>query len=705
MITVTNNAQGVPVMSVDFNEVFARGIPQTDLDTYFTTSTASNGQYYLELEFAGSSLQTAGGEAFTKVVAPFVLAESPKPVAYISDLEVSESRGWNQLQIKLSKPATETFTIDYKFTGGDATTNEDYWWWSDDSGYRQITFVKGQSTAVINVDVRNDNTVESDETFNIELNVASGSEGKVLLGSETVKVTILDDDSSSGLSLSSLTDKVLETIKPILAAELKVLTDANSATLSSSATTFTNILLSNESISDISAYLSGEITEDSTLYDPILKAVVALVEEYVMAARGTTNIETSVKVDGMAMANDFAAIINGFNALDLTSFTSTASDALKTALVDNIYTTSGFKYNSATTVVNNEFVFDRTIDADAPAYVNLIAPAETKPSNNFNSDATISQGSSGADTVNFNSENAHQIYQGLAGNDVINLSAAAHHNIYGGIGNDTIKETSSDGYSDYYSGGPGNDKLAVYYAENKKLHGGSGEDIFILDYVTNGARKFDADLMSNLRDQNNDGSVSWDEVDSAHPLLIVDFQQGTDKIGLRDGSGDWDGKTIIAVQGTGSLSSHTLLFMGKSERGLDSEGYVWSVLWNTTATDITADDFVLIDSSYNSSSLSGVTISNDAALASDSTLVLSEDSSLEDDSDTSENSFLVSGLIDNSDSLQLDNFDNPDPIAGLENLNELLQESENHYSRDEDMNDYSVIDDLDEDILITLDIV
>ena len=124
-------------------------------------------------------------------------------------------------------------------------------------------------------------------------------------------------------------------------------------------------MLSNESISDISAYLSGEITEDSALYEPILKAVIALAEEYVMAARGTTNIETSVKIDGMAMANDFAAIINGFNALDLTGFTATASDALKTALVDSIYTTSGFKYNSATTVVNNEFVFDRTIDADA----------------------------------------------------------------------------------------------------------------------------------------------------------------------------------------------------------------------------------------------------------------------------------------------------------------------------------------------------
>ena len=49
MITVTNNAQGVPVMSVDFNEVFTRGIPRTDLDTYFTTSTATDGQYYFEL--------------------------------------------------------------------------------------------------------------------------------------------------------------------------------------------------------------------------------------------------------------------------------------------------------------------------------------------------------------------------------------------------------------------------------------------------------------------------------------------------------------------------------------------------------------------------------------------------------------------------------------------------------------------------------
>ena len=71
MITVTTNDQGVPVMSVDFAEVFSRGIPETNLDSYFTVSTASNGQYYLELDFAGSSLQTGNGESFSKVVAPF----------------------------------------------------------------------------------------------------------------------------------------------------------------------------------------------------------------------------------------------------------------------------------------------------------------------------------------------------------------------------------------------------------------------------------------------------------------------------------------------------------------------------------------------------------------------------------------------------------------------------------------------------------
>ena len=699
MITVATNAQGVPVMSVDFNEVFARGIPQTDLSTYFTTTTASNGQYYLELDFAGSSLQTSSGDAFTKVVAPFKVASNPTPVAYVNDITVSESRGWNQLKISLSKPATETFTIDYVFTGGDATRNDDYWWWSDQSGYRQITFVEGQSVAVVNLDVRDDSTVESDETFNIELSVASGSEGKVILGNSNVVVTIEDDDGSSGINLDSLVEKVLNAIKPTLAAELKTLTDANSATLSSVSTTFSDILLSNSGISDVSAYLTTEISEDSTLYDPILKAVVSLADDYVKYARGTTDIEASVKVDGVQMAKDLVAVNIGFNGLDLSSFTSTASDSLRTAIIDDIYTTSGFKYNSATTIVNGEFVYDRVVDSDAIAYENQLFPVEMRPFH-IQNDSTFSQGTSAADSINFNTENGHAVYQGLAGDDVIELSQSAGHIIYGGSGDDIIKETTSDGYNDYYSGGPGNDKLAVYYSQGKKITGGSGQDVFILDYVTNGAKLFDASIID-ANDENYDGTIGWEEV-TQNPLIITDFEQGVDKIGLRNGSGDWNGKTIIAVQGTGTLSNHTLLFMGKSERGLDSEGYVWSILWNTSATDITSDDFVLVDSSYATSTLSGVTISSDASLASDSLLSLIDDASKED-TDNSENSFLITGLVDDNNGLSFEHIGNPDPVLSTDNYDEIF--SDNFSSPNEDLTTIVIEELEDEEILISIDIV
>ena len=41
---------------------------------------------------------------------------------------------------------------------------------------RSVTFVQGQSSAVINVDVRNDSVTESDETIVYGLRIASGSE-------------------------------------------------------------------------------------------------------------------------------------------------------------------------------------------------------------------------------------------------------------------------------------------------------------------------------------------------------------------------------------------------------------------------------------------------------------------------------------------------------------------------------------------------
>ena len=87
------------------------------------------------------------------------------------------------------------------------------------------------------------------------------------------------------------------------------------------------------------------------------------------------------------MAKDFAAIKNGFWALDYSELPSTAADALRAALISDIYTDSGFKYNSATIIANGEFVFEGTNDADSAAYVNQLFPAEVF--SNYDESSTI----------------------------------------------------------------------------------------------------------------------------------------------------------------------------------------------------------------------------------------------------------------------------------------------------------------------------
>ena len=85
MVTVETSSKGVPNLVVDFTEVFARGIPETNLSDYFTVSTASNGNYFTELTFTGANLTTPDGTSFNKVVAPFKVASSTTPVVYMTN--------------------------------------------------------------------------------------------------------------------------------------------------------------------------------------------------------------------------------------------------------------------------------------------------------------------------------------------------------------------------------------------------------------------------------------------------------------------------------------------------------------------------------------------------------------------------------------------------------------------------------------------
>ena len=501
MITVKTSSAGVPVFEVDFTEVFGKGIPETNLSTYFSTSTASEGNYYTELNFTGANLKTSGGETFNKVVSTFKVAETTTPVVYFNDnITVSEAEGWNQVELKLSKPATETFTLLYNFEGGNAVKNEDYWWWSDETGYRSVTFLKGQTSAVVNVDIRRDDLTEGNETFNINFLIDTDSAGKVVLPKSSALVTIEDDESSTAFDYAGMVDKVMSKINPILSAELKTLTDANSASLSGTSTTFTDILLSNADISDISAYLTGEVSEDITLYDPITTNLVNLIDTYVGYVRGPDGIRDGLKINGPEMAKDLAALARAFDEINLSEFTSTASDSLTAAFIADILSDSGFKYNAATTAMPAMgLTYDRTISTDADAYsfggypgsvgADLYAPN--------GGDAVV--GTSGNDSATITDNNGTVYFAGN-GDDTVTKTSGGNVSFFGGPGNDKLIE-NTDGIQsrDYFDGGPGDDILHTDHGTQTFYKGGSGNDIFVLDAD---ASHFDSGNSFNILNQN-----------------------------------------------------------------------------------------------------------------------------------------------------------------------------------------------------------
>ena len=150
-------------------------------------------------------------------------------------------------------------------------------------------------------------------------------------------VTIEDDESSIAFDYAAMVDKVMAKMSSVLSTELKTLTDANTASLSGTSTSFTDILLSNSDISDISTYLTGEVSDDITLYDPITSNLVNLISTYVGYVRGPDGIRDGLKVNGPEMAKDFAALARAFDEINLSEFTSSSTDGLTSALIADIF--------------------------------------------------------------------------------------------------------------------------------------------------------------------------------------------------------------------------------------------------------------------------------------------------------------------------------------------------------------------------------
>jgi thermitase len=118
---------------------------------------------------------------------------APAPVSTLSINSVAalESAGRLTFTVTLSAASTSSVSVRFATANGTATAGNkgDY---TATSG--TLTFNPGETTKTVSVSVRDDSTVEPDETFFVNLSSASGA--TIAVGSGTG--TILNDDTSSG---------------------------------------------------------------------------------------------------------------------------------------------------------------------------------------------------------------------------------------------------------------------------------------------------------------------------------------------------------------------------------------------------------------------------------------------------------------------------------------------------------------------------
>ena len=160
-------------------------------------------------------------------------------------------------------------------------------------------------------------------------------------------------------------------------------------------------------------------------------------------------------------------------------------------------------------------------------------------------------GGTGTDTLSFEQSK-------IADGTTLSLTsggASNFENLTGSSANETLNGDSNNNTLD---GGSGNDTLDGK-AGTDTLTGGGGADVFVL--------------------RANDGSTSLSSADT-----INNYIDNTDSFGMAGGLGFSD---LTISQGTGSYSSDALIMITSSSEYL-------GIITNTTATDLTTDDFAAV---------------------------------------------------------------------------------------------------------------
>ena len=132
---------------------------------------------FFDVSFTNLEFLDQNDNIFTSVSGGFNVAATPGVVAYIDDVEMTESSESATITVNLSKASGSDVTVNFATSDGTALAGSDY---TNTSG--TLTIAAGSTTGSIIVPVTKDETAEGPETFSVTLSEASGA----VLGNTTL---------------------------------------------------------------------------------------------------------------------------------------------------------------------------------------------------------------------------------------------------------------------------------------------------------------------------------------------------------------------------------------------------------------------------------------------------------------------------------------------------------------------------------------
>jgi hypothetical protein len=220
-----------------------------DSDTCF--GTASN----LPVAIVGAGKKSVAVPFDLDTLAPCGGGGDPDVTVSVGDVSVGENTtaGSADFAVSLSDLSAEDISVDYVTVDGSAKAGEDFV-----AASGTLTFLAGQRTKTVRIDILNDTEPESSETFSLRLS----NPINVRLGDATGSATILDDDNPSSCGkpvYDSATDQAVFVWQNCADGSWSIRTTGGGQ----AATTFVGSLTSNKPFTNV----TGVSLENSDVLD------------------------------------------------------------------------------------------------------------------------------------------------------------------------------------------------------------------------------------------------------------------------------------------------------------------------------------------------------------------------------------------------------------------------------------------------------